>query len=241
MQRYLWIGLVAFGFSGGAIAQNGVASILENLQSTVENLSVDAGLEDALATGSGQTEVLPLPQDTLPFPLGSLDDELEARIDTLENAPEDLEIIVANLGHVPEAAIEGRPFTDHEEAPIAAKTGLRDAAIELLEGNLVEPPAPPFSPDFRPSAINSGLLGLASAADALVAGTSHDRDYNSGIFGSFTNVGGLDLSNTIIFGMFSLYGPARQFEPVEEDLAPLFEGAEPLTLPLIDAIEGLEL
>lgn len=240
MQRYLWIGLVAFGFSGSAIAQNGVATILENLQSTVETVSAEAGLEDALTAGTGQTEVLPLPQNNLPF-LDGLNNDLEDLADLAENAPADLTIIVANLENVPEAAIEGRPFTDHFDAPIAAKTGLRDAAIELLEGNLVEPPAPPFSPDFHPSAINSSLLGLASAADALVADTSYDRDYNSDIFGSFSNIGGLDLSNTIIFGMYQMYSGARQLEPVENDLAPLFEGAEPLTLPLVEAIEGFEL
>lgn len=247
MKRYLLIGLAALGLSANASAQDDVTIILGNLEATTEALSM--GLEDTLTTlaetqsavdtsaalgdtavdtgsalvaGTEQFGALGLGlllgnnavQTNLnPF-LTAIDDPTEENINNAFN-PEDLNTIASNLENVPDALIEGTPF--------GGNTGLKDGVIALLEGDLIADP-PLF---FGPSAVTSPLLGLTAASNTLFEGTNYGQ-----AGGSANLPGTLGITTLVVAG-----ATGGQLEELEENVAPLFEAAEPLTTPLIEAIE----
>lgn len=249
MKRYLLTGLVCLGFVGSAWAQDpaDVTAVLENLQPALEDLATgventatilaetQSAVETSVAlgdtivtTGSTLVEGAPTLGDlglglTLvnsgvqnsaePFLL-LIDDPSAETLEGVFN-PDDLGTIAGNLEEVPDAALFGSPF--------AFNTGLRDAAVELLRGHLMDDGVLPVGP----SASTSALYGVASAADALVDGSNYGN-------------GGAGINGTVAITSLVLLSAAQS--PVlqaEDGAAPVFEGAAPATEPLIEALDGL--
>lgn len=249
MKRYLLTGLVCLGFVGSASAQDpaDVTTILENLQPALEDLA--AGLENTATTlaetqsavetsaalgdtvvttgstlvdeaptlgdlGVGLTLINSSAQDSAEPFLLLIDDPSAETLEDVFN-PDDLSTIAGNLEEVPDAAVFGSPF--------AFNTGLRDAAVELLRGNLMDDDALPIGP----SAATSALYGVASATDALVDGSNYGN-------------GGAGVNGTVAITSLVLLSAAQSpLLQAEDGAAPVFEGAAPATEPLIEALEGL--
>lgn len=248
MKRYLLTGLVCLGFVGNASAQDpaDVTAILENLQPALEDLA--AGLENTATTladtqsavetsaalgdtvvTSGSTLVQGAPTlGSLGLGLTLVNSGLQGSAepllvliddpsaDTLEDVfnPDDLSTIAGNLENVPDAVLFGTPF--------GFNIGVRDGAVELLQGNLVEGPL-----GIGPSAGSGVAFGLVSGTDELLDGTNYGQ-------GGANFAGTLGITSLV--ALAALEGPATD---VEDGAAPIFEAAAPATEPLIEALEDL--
>lgn len=253
MKRYLLIAAAALGLYASASAADPVSDVqiilTENLQPTtvvlIEGLAdtgvvliettnavqtsaafgntvagtgsaLVAGTEDLGALGLGlQLGNLALQQNLSPL-LEFLDDPSEETLDALFKI-EDLGRISNNIPESLEAGWEGSSF--------AFNTGIQDALVQGLQGNLVDSAIIPTNP----ALLHSTLFGLTAGSEELFRLTNYDVD-GANFAGS---VGVLSL---VLNGAL-----AGQLEPLEEALLPLFEELEPATTPLGAGIEAFEI
>lgn len=126
--------------------------------------------------------------------------------------PNDLALIGANLPAAIDALLYGCDGCD---------MGLRSGLVQLLQGNLVEAS---FLPGLgQPAFLGDALNGTLGAVSTLVNGTD------------YFNLVIVVLVPMLVLGGV-LEGPLVQ---LEDGLAPLFAALDPVTAPIVTALEGL--
>lgn len=249
MKRHLLIGALALGLYAAPSAADPVADVLYivehnldpttialiegvadtsvTLMETASAVQTSAALGDtlvnagsALVSGTGEfgqlgfgflLANLAVQTNLNPF-LTAIDDPSAENFNAVFN-PDDLAVIAANLP----AAVEGA------WAPDDSVGGIQRALTETLQGNLVDPGL--FG---GPSTFFSTVNGVGTGTLLLIEGTNYGS--------SGANLAlGLAVAGLLGNGL-----AAAQLQPTEDALVPVFEALEPVTTPVIAAIEASE-